>query len=291
MRRQKGFSLVELLVVLVILTIVMGVIFQQIISLQQRYRTEEKRVDMFSGGREFIDQFVRDMHQSGYPSSKVYSVQPAVTDTRLAVGIVVARPAFLMIEGDVDGDGQIDSIAYTICNSAGNCATAAGGAPGGNCPCTIRRSQVVKTALNPWQQPTFFSDSVEGLVNSVGLGGGGGPLIITGTSAVKVPAGNFVAVTDDLLFNSMKNLPVFLYFNTAGNTVASNTDISTNAGQTIIRQIRSVRIGLNLVASAADPQTGMKPSVFLGAVAKLPNCSLYAEKNAALNWNYTISGC
>lgn len=290
MRRQRGFSLIELLVVLAILTIVMAVIFQQIISMQQRYRTEEKKVDMFSNGREFIDQFVRDMHMAGYPSFKVYSVQPLVNDERLAVGVVIARPAFLMIEGDVDGDGRVDSVAYTICNSAGNCATAAGGVPGGNCPCTIRRSQVVKMAMSPWQQPTSFSDSVEGVVNSTGMAGGGGPLVVLGISSVQV-AGNFIAIADDTLFQSMKNMPVFQYFNTAGNAVAANTDISTPAGQTVIRQIRSVRIALNLVANAADPQTGMKPSVFLGAVAKMPNCSLYAEKNAAFNWNFTISGC
>src|SRR3954469_12154848 len=200
MRNQKGFSLVELLMVLVILTIVMGVIFQQIITLQQRYRTEEKKVDMFSEGREFMDQFTRDMHAAGFPSAKVYATPPPANSTQVAVGIAAARPTFLMMEGDVDGDGQIDSIAYTVCNSAGNCATAVNAAPGGTCPCTIKRSQVVKTALAPWQQPTFFSDSVEGLVNSAGMAGGLNPLLITGQSSMRNVAGTYVVSNDDAIF-------------------------------------------------------------------------------------------
>src|SRR4051794_37378507 len=117
MRRQKGFSLVELMMVLVILTIVMGVIFQQIVSLQRRGRAEEVKQDIFSEGREFVGQFARDVHEAGYPSFKQYSTVLVANDARLASGIVVATPTDFMVEGDVDGDGLIDSVRYTVCNS------------------------------------------------------------------------------------------------------------------------------------------------------------------------------
>jgi len=288
MRRQKGFSLVELMVVLVVLTVVMGVIFQQIITLQQRYRTEEKRVDMFSEGREFMDQFVRDMHRAGYPSAKVYGTMPAPTDIRLAAGIVAARPGFLLIEGDVDGDGQVDSVAYSVCNNAGVCTSALGGPPGGSCPCTIQRSQVVKAALNPWQQPTFYSNSIEGLVNSLGLSAAGGALNIAGQSKIVGIPG---VQNDDALFANMKNFQVFTDYNNVGAVVPSNTNISTVAGQSVIRNIRAVGITMNLLSPSVDPRTGRKPSVALGATAKVPNCSMYSDINVANGWNFTVSGC
>src|SRR5438874_196461 len=129
-RLQKGFSLVELMMVLVILTVVMGVIFQQIVSLQRRSRAEEVKQDIFSEGREFVGQFSRDVHEAGFPSYKSYSTVLLPTDARLATGIVVATPTDLLIEGDVDGDGLVDSVRYTVCNSAGVC----GSGVGGTCP-------------------------------------------------------------------------------------------------------------------------------------------------------------
>jgi prepilin-type N-terminal cleavage/methylation domain-containing protein len=117
-RSEQGFSLVELMIVLVILTIVMGVIFQQIVSLQQRYKTEEIKADIFSEAREFTDQFVRDIHQTGYPGKTVYTAAalgaPPENDNRLAVGIVSATPTDLQLEADVDGDGLVDSVRYTL---------------------------------------------------------------------------------------------------------------------------------------------------------------------------------
>ncbi|MDP9268253.1 MAG: prepilin-type N-terminal cleavage/methylation domain-containing protein [Acidobacteriota bacterium] len=290
MPRQRGFSLVELMIVLVILTIVMGVIFQQIVSLQRRSRAEETKQDIFSEGREFVEQFSRDIHQAGYPSYKAYSAVLIPSDARLAVGIVRATPTDLVIEGDVDGDGLVDSIEYTVCNSAGVCASPGTPNPGGTCPCSLQRSQVVKLGgTNPWAQPTSPSTQVNGLINSAGLGGGGASLLITGQSALPTGVqGAFVAQNDDVLFQGMKNQPVFTYYDVTGTQLAVNTDISGAAGQNVIRSIRTVRIAVNLLGSTADGQTGMKPSAALGAIAKLANCSMYSGGVAGIP---AVTGC
>jgi prepilin-type N-terminal cleavage/methylation domain-containing protein len=290
MHRQKGFSLIELMIVVLILTIVMGVIFQQIVSLQRRSRAEETKQDIFSEGREFVEQFSRDIHQAGYPSYKVYTAALVPSDARLAVGIVRATPTDLVIEGDVDGDGLIDSVEYSVCNSAGVCSSPATPNPGGTCPCSLQRSQVVKLGgTNPWAQPTSPSTQVNGLINSSGLGGGGASVLITGQSALPTGAGGtFVAQNDDVLFQGMKNQPAFTYFDGSGTQFAVNTDISTAAGQGVIRKIRTVRIAMNLLGANADGQTGMKPSAALGAIAKLANCSMYSGGFGAAP---AITGC
>jgi prepilin-type N-terminal cleavage/methylation domain-containing protein len=286
MRRQKGFSLVELMIVVAILTMVMGVIFQQIVALQRRGRAEEVKQDIFSEGREFVGQFARDVHEAGYPSYKQYSTTLVASDARLASGIVLATPTDFMVEGDVDGDGLVDSVRYTVCNSAGVCGTGVGG----TCPCTVQRSQVVKLGgTNPWAQPTSYSTQINGLINSAGLGGGAAPLLITGQSALPTGAGGrFVTANDDVTFGGMKNFPVFSYYNGAGVQLAVNTDISTLAGQAVIRQVRTVRIVMNLLGPTPDGQTGMKPSVSLGAIGKLANCSMYS---GGFNGLPVVTGC
>jgi len=290
MRRQKGFSLVELMIVVAILTIVMGVIFQQIVSLQRRARAEETKQDIFSEGRGFVEQFSRDIHQTGYPSYKSYTATLVPSDARLAVGIVRATPTDLVLEGDVDGDGLVDSVEYSVCNNAGVCASPATPNPGGTCPCSLQRSQVVKLGgTNPWAQPTSPSTQVNGLINSLGLGGGGAAVLITGQSATKTGAqGTFVVQNDDTLFAGMKNQAIFTYYDTTGALMAVNTDISTAAGQGVIRRIRTVRIAMNLLGSSADGQTGMKPSAALGGIAKLANCSMYSGGFAGLP---AVTGC
>jgi len=291
MRRQKGFSLIELMIVVAILTIVMGVIFQQIVSLQQRARSEEAKQDIFSEGREFVETFSRDLHQAGYPNQKMYSTVYIPSDSSLAVGIVAASPTFLQLEGDVDGDGVVDTVSYTVCNSAGVCATNAAPSPGGTCPCSVQRSQVIKLGgTNPWAQPTSFSTQINGLVNSQGMGGGGVSLLITGQSATNTGVqGRFVVQNDDTLFGGMKAFDVFRYYDGTGTKLNNvSNDISGVAGQTVIRSIRTVRITMNLVSASADQQTGMKPSAALGAIAKMANCSMYS---GGFNGAPAVTGC
>ncbi|HEX4603070.1 MAG TPA: prepilin-type N-terminal cleavage/methylation domain-containing protein, partial [Candidatus Angelobacter sp.] len=58
-RRTAGFSLLELLMVVFLLTIVVGALFSQIERAQVRYRVEDQKLDLTQQEREFIDQFTR----------------------------------------------------------------------------------------------------------------------------------------------------------------------------------------------------------------------------------------
>ena len=76
MARTSGFSLLELMVVLIIVLTISGAVFQTINMTTQRSAAEQTKVDMFQEAREFMDQMSRDLRQAGYPSPRNYD--PAV---------------------------------------------------------------------------------------------------------------------------------------------------------------------------------------------------------------------
>ena len=132
-RKQRGFSLLELLMVVLLLTIVVAAVFSQIERAQVRYRVEDQKLDLTQQEREFIDQFTRDMHQAGYPSPTLYGTQYDLTSQFTAAGIWYVSDTEVHMEGDVDGDGIVDEVVYTYV--------------GGNAPCPcLRRSSTPKVA-------------------------------------------------------------------------------------------------------------------------------------------------
>jgi len=114
-RGQSGFSLVELLMVVLLLSIVVGAIFTQIDRAQVRYRVEDQRLDMTQQEREFIDQFVRDLHQAGYPAASMYAAGavPANSVAGGTFGVISISSTDVQIEGDMDGNGQVQTVEYS----------------------------------------------------------------------------------------------------------------------------------------------------------------------------------
>src|ERR1051325_4528173 len=136
--RSAGFSLLELLIVMAILVIVTGGVFQVVNLTTERSSTEQTKLDMFQEAREFMDQMARDMRQAGYPNQRnfgpaVLSTTPS-EDARVAVGIVKIDSGELWFEADVDGLGTVSVIRYYLDTSTAN-----------NCPC-LKRSQLPKVA-------------------------------------------------------------------------------------------------------------------------------------------------
>src|SRR5213596_1432688 len=90
---SRGFSLIELMIVLVILLIISGAIFQIINLSTERSATEQTKLDMFQEAREFMDQMSRDLRQAGYPSPRnvsqsVLTQNPLRKDKDAAAGLV-----------------------------------------------------------------------------------------------------------------------------------------------------------------------------------------------------------
>ena len=153
---SRGFSLMELMIVNVIVLSISAAIFQTINMTTRRASTEQTKLDMFQEAREFMDQMSRDLRQAGYPNPldmdpAVLTVSPTINDHHAAVGLVKVGDGDLWFEGDVDGSGTVWVVRYHL-DTIGN-----------NCPC-LKRSQLqkVRDALPQLFQLKSFHQIIRG---------------------------------------------------------------------------------------------------------------------------------
>jgi prepilin-type N-terminal cleavage/methylation domain-containing protein len=147
---QRGFSFLELLASMAILSIVMAVVVEGITTMQARNVVETNKLDLTQQTREFMDQIVNDLHQSGFPGLNMFdplTLNPAsggnpicTQNNSLACGFKSISATELQFEGDVDGTGV--SFVDIKLNQ-----------PTGGCPCTITRGTIAK----PSTTPTFYT--------------------------------------------------------------------------------------------------------------------------------------
>jgi prepilin-type N-terminal cleavage/methylation domain-containing protein len=164
---ELGYTLIELMLVMVILSIVSAAIFSQIDQMQQRAVAEQGKVDDFQQARDFVDQIFRDTRQLGYPNVRNFNVgtgtwqNPLIHDHRLAAGLIKASSTQIQFEGDVDGSGNVSEVSYMI-NGNGNCA---------NC---LQRAQVLKVDGDPVTGQTnltaaSFSTEIQNVNNTTSV--------------------------------------------------------------------------------------------------------------------------
>ena len=282
-----GFSLIELLIVTAVLLTVLGGIVQYIAVASQRSKIESTKVDLTQEGREFIDEFERDIHQAGYPNCRQFNnaaLCPNATtynDHRIAAGLVSVSSTRVIFEGDVDGDGTVDSVRYQLLDSAGNPP-----GPGSTCPCTIQRSQVNKQDGFPLTVPPqltpVWSQELQNVVNS---GNPVSPAVYGGGLSI---SGNVLfgggAITNDAYYaavSSFKDYPVFSAYDQFGNPVPLPQDITMPGAPTILACsvantscIKSIRITINLLGSGTtgyDTKTFVRPVATLVGTGRMDN--------------------
>jgi prepilin-type N-terminal cleavage/methylation domain-containing protein len=284
-RWQGGFTLLELLLVCAILGIVLASVFQGIRTVTQRSQAEQVKVDLTQSAREFVDEFERDLHQAGYPNCRLVSTggancpadtsQPAVaSNPAVAVGLVYIDNTKILFEGDMDGDGTVESVTYQLVDANGV-------NPPANCPCTLQRSQAPKAAAPPWgQPPPLFFQELQNVVNSgrpVGTAPYGGGVPITGNTAWGATNTAYYAA-----LTTFKDYPVFQAYDQFGNIVQMPVDLSAGPSSTRLMTcsvagiscIKSIRLTINLLADATtgvDMQTRVRPVTTLVGSARLVN--------------------
>jgi prepilin-type N-terminal cleavage/methylation domain-containing protein len=253
--RQAGFSLIELMVAILIMMVIMGAVFSQMDNVQKRSRSEQVKLDMFQTAREFIDQMVRDIHQAGFPNGKLYPDMVGTAplydgyalDWRNAVGIYYISPTEVRFQGDVNGDGQVDVVAYRLVPQSN--------APGDqNCPC-LRRSQSDKAVgLMPMAQVLNFQTQVENI------------------SVVSNDPTNLANTT---IFIPYRKDGTPVLFGAGGSMTRFNYDPKddgvTGANPDPINQIWSVRVLLTVQGQVGDIGTNQRPQAFLTATAQVNN--------------------
>jgi prepilin-type N-terminal cleavage/methylation domain-containing protein len=226
---SRGYSLLELLMSLAILTIVTGAVFEQINAMQKRASSEAMKLDMNQQAREFLDQTVRDLHLAGYPSASMYSSTPR--PSQIATGLVRVSPTEILMEGDVNNDGSVYSVDIAYVASDSNDPT---------CPC-IRRSAQAKVDLDPLSQ--------------------GGNTKYTETQQVLPPGTNAGQSGQDLF--------TYYDQSGAAVDVTGGIDISVLKNKATIASIKTVKINLSLVTGQRDPATGALVRTSMSATAML----------------------
>ena len=231
--RSRGFTLLELLISMAILLVLAGAVFEQINQMQKKSGAESMKVDMTQSARDFVDQTVRDLHMSGYPSQSMFS-NPQ-DPSRVAQGLVSVSPTQIEFEGDVNNDGLVYSVNIQYLASDPNNLN------NPNCPC-IRRSAAPKQAL---------FDSLHQPPNGT----------FTETPHVLPPGAG----------NGQSGEDLFAYYDQNGNAVAVGTgvDISTPSGAATIAQIKAIKINLSLITPAVDPVTNTFTRTSMSASARL----------------------
>jgi len=154
---QAGFSLVEMLIVCLLLTVIMGSIFSQIRQSQQNSAAEQAKLDLFQESREFMDQMTRNLRAAGYPNTRNFTtdpVSPAEQSPQEAIGLVKLDVGELWFESSVDGSGNVWVIDYKLNQT------------GANCPC-LTRSQVLKVQGDPLtgQNSPTYQTEVQNVLN------------------------------------------------------------------------------------------------------------------------------
>jgi prepilin-type N-terminal cleavage/methylation domain-containing protein len=242
--RQGGFTLLELLLVLAILSIMIAAVFSQLNSAQQRLSTEETKLDDFQQARDFVDQFFRDINQIGTPNVNMFDttqafspvlttpasysyMHPYANDSRFAIGLVSVGASSVKFEGSMNGNGTVQSVTYQI---DGN----------GNCSLCMQRSQVDKASGNPLTQNTP----------------------------------NWGTEVNDVIIDV--NKPIFRYFEYDGTEITGTHDISVSSNDAaILAKIKTIQINLTIRNPQVMDQKTHQPieTNFEGEVS-VNNCSM-----------------
>jgi prepilin-type N-terminal cleavage/methylation domain-containing protein len=139
LQRRLGFSLVETMVVVAILLLILGVATDGLIQMQKRTSADSGKVDTTQMARQFIDQIVNDLHQSGYPSAKLFDPNSSPGSNSVALGLLAVDTNAVEFEADVDGSGKVSHVWLQLIDSTGNPIST-----GSTCPCTLQRGTLWK---------------------------------------------------------------------------------------------------------------------------------------------------
>jgi prepilin-type N-terminal cleavage/methylation domain-containing protein len=243
---QHGFSLLELLLVIAILSLIVGAVFSQMGDAQQRLNAEEMKLGDFQEARDFVDQFFRDINQAGTPNIRMFDptqaftpalapqttypwASPYINDNRFAVGLVSIDNNSITFEGSVNGTGTVQSITYKINGSGGT-----------TCTLCLQRSQVDKANnTSPTAQGTDWGTEINDITNTTAF-------------------------------------PIFRYYQYDGTQITSlPQDISTTTGANFIANVKTIQINLTIRnPKIIDQKTGLPIETSFEGEVSLNNCSM-----------------
>lgn len=180
---MRGFSLLELIVTLAILTTVIAVVTNGLEQVQKRAASDVDKVGVAQESRQFMDQILRDLRQCGYPGLGLFdpATGAASSSTYVADGLISFSSSAIQFEGDIDGSGVSEVYIQVVVPSSGNC------------PCTVQRGTVLKSVGGT---PAYYTE-LDNVMNQ------------TPFTAYKYDGTAYNSSTDSL--SSIKNIGITLY--------------------------------------------------------------------------------
>lgn len=240
--KQEGFSLIEMMVAVAVLTVIMGVVFSSINRAQQTSSSEQAKLDLTQQAREFMDQLSRDLRSTGYPNARNTDAVSAVgspTSQYNAPGLIYVNSDALWFAGDVDGTENFDASGTPLGTAVVKIVRYDLANDGPNCPC-LRRTEFLRNGGDPYadaQNPGAVIAQME--IQGVQNGTAGDPI--------------FTA-----------------YDPTTGTPVALPVNITDNADT--VAKINSLKVTLAVQAQQKD-YTGAIPVTRVTSSMALSNCS------------------
>lgn len=133
---NRGFSLLELLIVLAVFSFIVGGIFNNLAQSQKRYQFDQEVAEVQQTARNAVDIMEREIKLAGFPIPSYYDSAlnwTSANSERVAAGFITLGATNLVFEADLAEDGIVDRVEYrlngtTLERSAQN-KTAGGGAP------------------------------------------------------------------------------------------------------------------------------------------------------------------
>lgn len=247
--RERGFSLIEVLVVTAVFIVISGAVFMLLNVSQQRYKMESEFLDSFQGARLGLDQIMRDVHTTGYPPMQ--SLPTAVT-------------------------GASPNLAAFPFSWAPNYPTVPCNVPGCSLPAAF--DMILESDLDPenangveWIRYRLNRTTLERGVARKTVGGN--PLTATAAAMVpfvedvmnNAPAGMMTRIRNSYpaMFPGNTPVPVFQY-------LCDEPAVACNALHTPM-DIREVNITLIVAAPNPDPRTQQIRVVTLTGLARRIN--------------------
>lgn len=246
--RQRGFSLIEMLVSVAVFTVVTGAVFALLIVSQQRYQMESEFLDTFQGARLAMDQMTRDIHSAGYPPANAFTA-----------AVVVANPTVVALPF-----AWSPNYPLTPCTVGTNC-NAVGG------PAAF--DLIIETDVDP--QANNGIEWIRYRLNGTTLERGMATKI-AGADPEVATSNTLVAYVENVMNNTtaaqMNNLRTFYPGLFPGNVPVPVFNYQFDAGTPLNPQfIRSVNITLIVLSPNPDPKTGQPRLVTLTGYARRVN--------------------
>ena len=138
---ERGFSLLEMLIVLAIFTFIVGGIFSNLSQSQIRYQFEQEVAEVQQSARNAMDIMEREVKLAGFPKASYYdSAQnwTSANSNKVAAGFITLAATNMVFEADVEEDGIVERVDYNLASGTLS-RSAQDKQAGGGAPAAVRQ--------------------------------------------------------------------------------------------------------------------------------------------------------